>query len=84
MSYLFDFLQPNHLIGLKNHFLKLSFATVNDLIKVRQAITASIRKHKHNEDNAFYTELLKSAQCGKIHSETTKKTDQMENIIEIR
>ncbi|XP_075222044.1 DNA polymerase epsilon catalytic subunit 1 [Lycorma delicatula] len=75
---------PNHLIGLKSQFLKLSFATVSDLLKVRQVIMSSIRKHKHNEDNAYYTEMLKSAQFGKTQLETTKKTDQMENIIDIR
>lgn len=62
----------------------MSFATVSDLIKVRQAIMTSIRKHKHSEDNVYYTEMLKSAQTGKTSVETTKKTDQMENIIEIR
>ncbi|RZF46596.1 hypothetical protein LSTR_LSTR002928 [Laodelphax striatellus] len=76
---------PNHLIGLKQQFLKLSFATVTDLVKVRQAIASSIRKNKHNEDNAHYTEMLKSTLHGKSGSETAKKqTEQMENIIDIR
>ncbi|XP_039283003.1 DNA polymerase epsilon catalytic subunit 1 [Nilaparvata lugens] len=77
---------PNHLIGLKQQFLKLSFATVSDLVKVRTAISSSIRKNKHNEDNAHYTEMLKSTLHGNAgNSETTKKqTEQMENIIDIR
>ncbi|XP_060547856.1 DNA polymerase epsilon catalytic subunit A [Pantherophis guttatus] len=80
---------PNHLVGLKRSYIKLSFNTVDDLIKVRREITPAVKKNRER-DQALdtYTTLLTSALTG--HSlnheeEPSKKTaDQMDNIIDMR
>ncbi|XP_068086023.1 DNA polymerase epsilon catalytic subunit 1 [Anabrus simplex] len=77
---------PNHLIGLKQKFLKLSFLTVNDLVKVRKEIMTAVRKNRERKkNNTYYTEMLMNAIASKADSGLTKKTtDHMENIIDIR
>ncbi|KAK9501199.1 hypothetical protein O3M35_002270 [Rhynocoris fuscipes] len=77
---------PNHLIGLKQRYLKLRFANVNDLIKVRQVITTSVNKNKKREaSNTFYTEMLENAIANKEDTGVTKRSlDHMESILDIR
>ncbi|XP_073973254.1 DNA polymerase epsilon catalytic subunit 1 isoform X2 [Rhodnius prolixus] len=77
---------PNHLIGLKQRYLKLKFASVNDLMKVRQIVAASVNKNKKKEtSNTFYTEMLENAIASKDDTGVTKKSsDLMENILDIR
>ena len=51
--------QPNHLVGLKRTFLKLSFLTVEDLSSVKREIFPAIRKNKEREKSKdLYTEML--------------------------
>nr|CAD7397598.1 unnamed protein product [Timema poppensis] len=74
---------PNHLIGLKQTYLKLSFLTVTDLVKVRRELISAVRKNREREkNNTYYTEMLTNALASK--GTTKKSTDHMENIIDIR
>lgn len=53
------FLQPNHLVGLKRNYIKLSFNTVDDLIKVKREISPAVRKNREREQsNDEYTSML--------------------------
>ncbi|KAG1689536.1 DNA polymerase epsilon catalytic subunit A [Nymphon striatum] len=76
----------NHLIGLKQTYLKLSFQTVSDLIKVRKDLMPVIRKNRENEkQSSTYTEMLTSCLQNEDSVKSTKKiSEQIENIIDIR
>lgn len=51
--------KPNHLVGLKRNYIKLSFNTVDDLIKVKREISPAIRKNREREkSNDAYTSML--------------------------
>ncbi|XP_065594891.1 DNA polymerase epsilon catalytic subunit A [Cyrtonyx montezumae] len=81
---------PNHLVGLKRHYLKLSFSTVDDLVKVRKEISPAVRKNRErNQASDVYTSMLSSALAG--GSLTTAEegasrriTNQMDNIVDMR
>ncbi|KAG8226587.1 hypothetical protein J437_LFUL007279 [Ladona fulva] len=77
---------PNHLIGLKQKYLKLSFLTVNDLMKVRKEIAPAAHKNREKEKgNTFYTEMLASSLMKDASVATAKKaSNQFDNIIDIR
>ena len=52
-------LQPNHLVGLKRNYIKLSFNTVDDLMKVKRELSPAIRKNREKEkSNETYTSML--------------------------
>lgn len=52
-------LQPNHLVGLKRNYIKLSFNTVEDLVKVRKEISPAVRKNKERDQASdVYTSML--------------------------
>lgn len=79
------FFQPNHLIGIKQRYLKLSFLTVNDLMKVRPQIMSAVKKNREREKgNTYYSELLSKALATNSTGVTPKFTDHMDNIIDIR
>lgn len=40
---------PNHLVGIKARFLKLSFHSVEDLLKAKRDIMPAVRKNKERE-----------------------------------
>uniref|UniRef100_E9QAP5 DNA polymerase epsilon catalytic subunit n=1 Tax=Mus musculus TaxID=10090 RepID=E9QAP5_MOUSE len=50
---------PNHLVGLKRSYIKLSFHTVEDLVKVRKEISPAVKKNRE-QDHASdeYTTML--------------------------
>lgn len=51
--------QPNHLVGLKRSYIKLSFNTVDDLVKVKREISPAVRKNREREQsNDAYTSML--------------------------
>jgi len=53
------FVQPNHLVGLKRSYLKLSFLCVEDLMKVKKDIFAAVRKNRDREKSTdAYSGLL--------------------------
>lgn len=52
-------LKPNHLVGLKRNYIKLSFNTVDDLVKVKREISPAVRKNREREkSNDAYTSML--------------------------
>ncbi|KAJ7309582.1 hypothetical protein JRQ81_007634 [Phrynocephalus forsythii] len=81
---------PNHLVGLKRNYIKLSFHTVDDLVKVRKEIMPAVKKNRErNHSVDAYTSMLASALAGSTlttqEEEPSKKTaDQMENIVDMR
>ncbi|XP_060894086.1 DNA polymerase epsilon catalytic subunit A [Labrus mixtus] len=82
---------PNHLVGLKRSYVKLSFNTVDDLIKVRREISPAVRKNREREQsNDAYTSMLSSALSGGLvtsaDEEGTMKSisDQLDNIVDMR
>ena len=44
--------QPNHLVGLKRNYLKLSFLCVEDLMKVKKDIFTAVRKNRDREKSS--------------------------------
>lgn len=51
--------QPNHLVGLKRSYIKLSFSTLDDLLKVKREINPAVRKNREREQsNDSYTSML--------------------------
>ncbi|KAH0625488.1 hypothetical protein JD844_015027, partial [Phrynosoma platyrhinos] len=81
---------PNHLVGLKRNYIKLSFNTVDDLVKVRKEITPSVKKNRErNQSVDAYTTMLASALAGssltsKEEDPSKKTADQMDNIVDMR
>ncbi|XP_052805264.1 DNA polymerase epsilon catalytic subunit A-like [Mya arenaria] len=70
----------NHLVGLKRQYVKLSFLSVEDLMKVKRDIQPAVRKNKANDkSHEVYTSYMDDDDL------VSKKTvDQMENIVDIR
>ena len=76
-------MQPNHLVGLKQYYLKLSFLNVTDLMKVRKEIMPHAKKN-NQITNKVYNDLM-AQYHSEAHSESSKKVaDTMDNIIDIR
>ncbi|XP_075389510.1 DNA polymerase epsilon catalytic subunit A isoform X1 [Tenrec ecaudatus] len=81
---------PNHLVGLKRNYIKLSFNTVEDLVKVRREISPAVRKNREREHASdTYTSMLSSVLQGSgvinDEEEASKKiADQMDNIVDMR
>lgn len=79
------YLQANHLIGLKQIYLKLEFFCVSDLIKVKKQIYTAVRKNKKNsKSNTHYMEMLKSTLAVGNDNFSKANTDYLECIIDIR
>ncbi|CAH2045106.1 unnamed protein product, partial [Iphiclides podalirius] len=76
----------NHLSGLKQRYIKLSFMSQNEMMKVRREILTAVKKNKEREKkDAIYSEMLTNALTSAAAIEHAKKTtDHMENIIDIR
>ncbi|XP_039270554.2 DNA polymerase epsilon catalytic subunit A-like [Styela clava] len=80
----------NHLVGLKQTYLKLSFMHVDDLSSVRQIIQRAVNRNKQREKgHSAYVEMLTSTLAGEKVSETSSdrsKTlvDQLDNLLDIR
>ncbi|KAL1514239.1 hypothetical protein ABEB36_003526 [Hypothenemus hampei] len=77
---------PNHLVGLKQKYIKLSFYNQSDLIKVRTPLLKEVRKNKARlKETSYYTEMLSTHLTESLDNPVTKTTtDQMENILDIR
>nr|XP_023689121.1 DNA polymerase epsilon catalytic subunit A [Paramormyrops kingsleyae]XP_023689122.1 DNA polymerase epsilon catalytic subunit A [Paramormyrops kingsleyae]XP_023689123.1 DNA polymerase epsilon catalytic subunit A [Paramormyrops kingsleyae] len=82
---------PNHLVGLRRNYIKLSFNTVDDLVKVKREILPAVRKNREREkSNDAYTSMLSSVLGGGSaavvdEDGTSKKlSDQMDNIVDLR
>ncbi|XP_057689041.1 DNA polymerase epsilon catalytic subunit A-like isoform X1 [Corythoichthys intestinalis] len=81
----------NHLVGLKRGYIKLSFNTVDDLIKVKREISPAVRKNREKEQsNDVYTSMLSSALSGgnvtSAEEDGMSKniSDQLDNIVDMR
>ncbi|KAL1460884.1 hypothetical protein WDU94_012822 [Cyamophila willieti] len=77
---------PNHLIGLKQMFLKLYFINQVDMQKVKQQLMAAVRKNKAKDgQNQIYMEMLTESLINKHDAgATVKNVDHMDNILDIR
>lgn len=69
----------NHLVGLKRQYLKLSFLSVEDLMKVKREIIPAVRKNRERDKSyELYTSYLEDEAVPK------KVVDQMDNIMDIK
>ncbi|XP_022098482.1 DNA polymerase epsilon catalytic subunit A-like [Acanthaster planci] len=79
---------PNHLVGLKRKYLKLSFESTQELMKVRRSLMPAIKKNQEREKSSdSYASMLSSHLMGdeEISAGHQKKlADQMDNLIDIR
>nr|XP_027207609.1 DNA polymerase epsilon catalytic subunit A-like [Penaeus vannamei] len=74
----------NHLTGLKQTLLKLSFLTVNDLVKVRQSISGAVKRNKEAaKSKSVYAEML-LAHSSESSDTGKKMQDHFENLLDIR
>ncbi|KMQ97138.1 dna polymerase epsilon catalytic subunit a [Lasius niger] len=76
----------NHLIGLKQKYLKLSFANTVDLTKVKRDIMRVVKVNKEREkSNTYYTDMLATTLQPSDKEDNNKQTlDHMDNILDIR
>ena len=73
----------NHLVGLKQTFIKMSFLNMTDLQKVRKDLLSAVRKNKERMKNASaYQEMLAEAMSSNM--EGASRTNPMENIVDLR
>ena len=71
---------PNHLVGLKQTYIKVSFLTETELKKVRKDILAAVRRQKDKQKtSSAYTDLLE-AKIG----QSGVRSNPMDNIIDAR
>ncbi|XP_076845905.1 DNA polymerase epsilon catalytic subunit A [Brachyhypopomus gauderio] len=82
---------PNHLVGLKRTYIRLSFNTVDDLVKVKREISPAVRKNRDREkSNDAYTNMLSSALAGgsvmsnEEDGSSKKMSDQLDNVVDMR
>ncbi|XP_015766425.1 PREDICTED: DNA polymerase epsilon catalytic subunit A-like, partial [Acropora digitifera] len=76
----------NHLVGLKRNYIKLSFHTVNDLMKVKRDIMPAVRKNKEQaKTNAAYN-IVMGADMNEdeMIAANRRNADQMSNVVDIR
>uniref|UniRef100_A0A6I8NLR9 DNA polymerase epsilon catalytic subunit n=1 Tax=Ornithorhynchus anatinus TaxID=9258 RepID=A0A6I8NLR9_ORNAN len=63
----------NHLVGLKRNYIKLSFNTVDDLVKVRREISPAVKKNRERDHASdAYTTMLSDPVVLAFDIETTK------------
>ncbi|XP_012276956.1 DNA polymerase epsilon catalytic subunit A [Orussus abietinus] len=80
-----DLDMPNHLIGLKQTYLKLLFANITDLMKVKRDIMAVVRRNVEREkNNTYYSNLMASALNAYDQHTSKRIIDHMDNILDIR
>ena len=69
----------NHLVGLKQLFLKLTFLTTTDLQKVKRDLISAVRKNKDRaKATTAYSEMLQQQNQG------YSKTNPMDHLVDIR
>lgn len=78
-----DLDMPNHLVGIKQNMIKLSFINVNTMMKVRQEINRAVKKNKEREKtNTFYMKLLSTTLAGSTGGDVNQ--DYIDFILDIR
>ncbi|XP_037953438.1 DNA polymerase epsilon catalytic subunit 1 [Teleopsis dalmanni] len=79
---------PNHLSGLKQDYLKLSFLNQTAMTKVRRELMSAVRKNIEREkSNTYYMQMLASSLTGANKgnsNESKKQLDYMNYIVDIR
>lgn len=90
-----DLDMPNHLIGIKARYLKLSFHSVDELVRVRKEISARVKANREIKSlKSTYTDMLGEhfkdnveASTSRDRSKSTnlsKATDALDYLIDIR
>ncbi|EFN67414.1 DNA polymerase epsilon catalytic subunit A [Camponotus floridanus] len=75
----------NHLIGLKQKYLKLSFANTVDLTKVKRDIMRVVKVNKEREKSkTYYTDMLATTLQSNEQDNSKQTLDHMDNILDIR
>jgi hypothetical protein len=54
MYFLIIIKKKNHLIGLKQQYIKLYFLNVDDLIKVRRELMSVVKRNKETNEKSAY------------------------------
>lgn len=73
------------MIGLKQKYLKLSFANTVDLTKVKRDIMRAVKVNKEREkSNTYYTDMLATTLQPTDQDNTKQTLDHMDNILDIR
>ncbi|XP_076662564.1 DNA polymerase epsilon catalytic subunit 1 [Halictus rubicundus] len=78
---------PNHLVGLKQKYLKLSFLNTVDLTKVRRDLMKAVKVNKEREkSHTYYTDMLSSVLNRDLETIDLKKQtiDFTDNVLDIR
>lgn len=77
----------NHLSGLQQDFIKLSFANNTVMMKVRRELLAAVRRNREREkSNTNYIKMLSSSlvQASEQRDHGQRMADHMDNIADIR
>lgn len=73
------------MIGLKQKYLKLSFANTVDLTKVKRDIMRVVKVNKEREkSNTYYTDMLATTLQSNEQDNNKQTLDHMDNILDIR
>lgn len=73
------------MIGLKQKYLKLSFANTVDLTKVKRDIIRIVKVNKEREkSNTYYTDMLATTLQPNEQDSSKQTLDHMDNILDIR
>ncbi|XP_005182541.1 DNA polymerase epsilon catalytic subunit 1 [Musca domestica] len=79
---------PNHLAGIKQQYLKLSFLNQTAMTKVRREIMAAVRKNTEREkSNTFYLQMLANSLAANASNDgegSKKQLDYMDCVKELR
>ncbi|KAJ6622010.1 DNA polymerase epsilon catalytic subunit 1 [Pseudolycoriella hygida] len=76
---------PNHLIGLTQDYLKLSFANNNVLMKVRREIMSAVKKNRErNKANTSYIQMLSNSLVSASSHNFQQTADYFDSLIDIR
>ncbi|GAB6019923.1 hypothetical protein CHUAL_001454 [Chamberlinius hualienensis] len=78
---------PNHLVGLKRTYLKISFLSVNDLMKLKKDVLPIINKNRAKYKAAtIYNEMLQSNlhEGGEKMFSTKTLSDHTQSMLDIR
>ncbi|XP_061869836.1 DNA polymerase epsilon catalytic subunit A-like [Colius striatus] len=80
---------PNHLVGLKRNNIKLSFDTVDELVKVRKEISPAVRKDRERDaaSDVYAATLASALSGGSLSTEeegaSREVASQMDNIVDM-
>lgn len=73
------------MIGLKQKYLKLSFANIVDLTKVKRDVIRIVKVNKEREkSNTYYTDMLATTLQPNEQDNSKQTLDHMDNILDIR